>query len=465
MGWGRDLARSAALIVLLPAGGAGAETIEDAMAAAMRHYPPVMAEAARRQAAQTGVDVARAGWLPRVNASGDVGAASGPRGLSAGSGSSSLGGVGSPFGTDLATRWGYSLMAEQPLYDGGRTRSAVAEAQAGAEASGAQVRVVEQAVLLEAVTVFTDLLRDRDVEALRAREVAALAEQVRSMQELASRGEAGVTDVAQTRARHAQAIAELITARASATARVAEYVRVVGRTPGRLVRPRMPEAALPASQEAAIASALAAHPVRFAAEHKEEASRHAVERQRADGLPQVRLRGGVEGDHAFSGNVPGRDSGSVSVRVTVPLYDGGETTARVEQARHISRSLAEEARGVRDRLQSGAVSAWIGLAAARERIVVERQAVAEARRALEGLREEMRLGQRPVIDLLDAQRELVASEVRVANGERELIVAAYALISAAGQLRTPDTARPAPRKAPGATNTGWAVRQVERAGK
>lgn len=460
---GRDSLRLAPLLVLLVAGAARAETIEAAMIAAMRHYPPVMAEASRRRAAEAGIGVARAGWLPRINATGDVGAASGTRGLSAGSGTSSLGSVGSPFGTDWTTRWGYSLMAEQPLFDGGRARSAVAEAQAGAEAAGAQVRVVEQAVLLEAVTVFADLFRDRDVEALRARDVAALAEQVKWMQERTSRGEASATDLAQTRARHAQAIAELITARASATARTAEYARVVGRLPGKLARPRMPEALLPASLDATVASALAHHPVAFAAFHKEDASRHAVDRQRADRLPQVKLRGGVEGDRAFSGTMPGRDSGSVSVRVTVPLYDGGETASRVEQASHINRSLAEEARGVRDRLQAGAVAAWTGLAAARERIGIERQAVTESRRALDGLREEMRLGQRPVVDLLDAQRELVAGEARVANGEREMIVAAYALISAAGQLRTPDAARaPAIEGARGAGN-GWAVQRVERA--
>lgn len=457
--------RSAVLAALLQAFAAtatAAETLEDAMLAAMRHYPPVLAEAARRKAAHAGIDVARAGYMPRVTASGDVGVASGDRGLSAGSGASSLGSVGSPFGTDWTTRWGYSVMAEQPIFDGLRTRSAVSEAQAGADAATAQVRVVEQMVLMEAVTVFADLLRDRDVEALRERDAAALAEQVVAMRERAARGEAVATDVAQTRARHAQALAELITARASVAARKSEYARVIGRAPGKLVRPRLAEARLPASVEAVVASAGANHPVAIAAGFREDASRHTIDRFRADAMPQVKLRGGVEGDRAFSGPAPGRDSASASVRVTVPLLDGGETAARVEQARQLNRSLAEDSRGVRDRLNAGAVAAWTGLSAARDRIAIERRAVTDYEQAVAGLQEEIRLGQRSVIELLDARRDLVNAKVRVVNGERELIVASYALLSAAGILRAPGSASAGTSAATAPARDGWAAGTVVR---
>lgn len=432
------------------------------MLAAMRHYPPVLAEAARKQAAHAGIAVARAGYMPRVTAAGDIGAARGDLGLSAGSGASSLGSVGSSLGTDWTTRWGYSVMAEQPIFDGFRTHSAVAEAQAGADAATAQVRVVEQMVLMEAVAVFADLLRDRDVEALRERDAAALAEQVASMRERATRGEASATDVAQTRARHAQALAELITARASVAARLTEYARVIGRAPGKLVRPRPSETRLPASVEAVAASAIANHPVAIAAGFREDASRHAIDRRRADVLPQVKLRGGVEGDRAFSGSTPGRDSASASLRVTVPLFDGGETAARVEQARHVNRSLAEDSRGVRDRLHAGAVTAWTGLSAARERVEIERRAVADYEQAVAGLQEEIRLGQRSVIDLLDARRDLVNAKVRVAGGERELIVASYVLLSAAGILHPPDAAPVNKSAATAPARDGWAVRTVVR---
>ena len=148
--------------------------------------------------------------------------------------------------------------------------------------------------------------------------------------------------------------------------------------------------------------------------------------------------------------------------MTVPLYDGGETNARVRQAQEINRGLAEDARGVRDRLQAGAVAAWTGLIAARERIAVERNALAESRRAVEGVREEIRLGQRSIIDGLDAQRELVNGEVRVATGARELLVAHYALLSAAGLLSYDAIIAETVPQSAGATR-GWDATLVEKA--
>ena len=77
-----------------------------------------------------------------------------------------------------------------------------------------------------------------------------------------------------------------------------------------------------------------------------------------------------------------------------------------------------------------------------------------------GLREEVRLGQRSQIDLLDAQRELVASEVRVANSDHDHIVAAYTLLSAAGLLTPVSTTGRRLASQVGAKKAGWGVKSV-----
>lgn len=456
-----------AMAVAHPARG---ETLQEAMAAALQHYPPLLAEDARRRAAGFGVDVARSGYYPRVTATGDVGANNSGAGFSAGSGA--LAGSGSGASGDLTSRWGYSLMAEQMLFDGFRTSSSVSEAEAGAFSAEAQRRVTEQLVLMEAVAVYADVLRDREIESLRAADVARLSELVRLTAEQSRLGDSSITDVAQARARRAQAMAELITARASIEARMAEYARVIGRVPSNLVRPRLPDEGLPKTLEETVASAQAAHPLAEVAEHREAASRFAVDRTRADGLPQVKLRGGVEGDRAINSATAGRDAASVSVRVVVPVLDGGETSAKVRQAREINRGLAEDARAVRDRLKSGAVAAWAGLDAARQRIKAERDAVAESRRAADGIQQEIKAGNRTTLELLDAQKELVNAQVRVATGERELIVASYTLLAAMGQLnagaaaiavrgRTSAPVGKGDGKS-GSKVNGWQVRTIER---
>ena len=152
------------------------------------------------------------------------------------------------------------------------------------------------------------------------------------------------------------------------------------------------------------------------------------------------MRGGIDGERSLSsGNDErDRDSASIAVRVTVPLFDGGESSARVQQARHINVSLAEEARAVRERVHASVTGAWARTVASRQRLAFEQQSVESSRKALDGVREEIRLGQRATVEGLDAQRELTASEVRLAASERDLIVSAYALIATTGQLALND---------------------------
>ncbi len=422
-----------------------AETLAEAMAAAATRHPALKAEQARKRAASAGVDVARSGYYPRLNAFGDIGYGTGNRGLSAGDNSTTSSGSRS-FDDNWSGRWGYGLHAEQSLYDGGRTRSAVAEAHAGEGAATSQVRVAEQSVLLEAAIAFTDLVRDRQIEALRSRSKAMLDEEVTAAQERLKRGAGTATDVAQTRARHAQALADLIVAKAESKVSVSEYERIIGRVPGKLERPSVPESRLPKNVQTAMADAEAKNPASIVAEFKEQASRHTVDRLAADGLPQVKLRGGIEGDRGFSSSsdTVDRDSASIAVRVNVPIFDGGETTARVKQARELNTGIAEDARRIREQVRAGVSSAWARLAAGRERLRYEREAVQASRRALDGVRQEIKLGNRTTLEGLDAQRDLVASEVRLAASERDLIVASYALLSVTGQLSL-DSAPESPR--------------------
>lgn len=447
--WGKHRTRLArgllAALLGCGMGTARAETLADAMAAALARHPSLRAEEARGRAAGHAVDVARSGYFPRVTATGEVGAASGNRGLRAGSDDRS----GTP-GGDWSGRWAYGLSAEQPLFDGFRTSSAVAEARAGVEAANAQVQVSAQVVQLEAVAAFCDVVRDREIEALRRREVAMLAEQVAAAEERARRGAGTETEIAQARARSSLALADLLTARANAASSAAEYQRVVGREPGRLAAPAIPEQRLPRALSDAIATAAGANPAGHAAEAREQASRHGIDKVRADGLPQVALRAGIDGERSFRAEREPREGASVGVKVSVPLFDGGETAARVRQAHELSTSAAEEARGVRDRITASVSQAFARLAAFRERRGLEDKAVADSRKALAGINEEIRLGQRALIDGLDAQRELTAAEARAAAGRRDVVVAAYALLSDMGALADAAGApSPAARAAPG----------------
>ena len=54
--------------------------------------------------------------------------------------------------------------------------------------------------------------------------------------------------------------------------------------------------------------------------------------------------------------------------------------------------------------------------------------------ALEGVREEAKVGQRTTLDVLNAQQTLLNSRVSLVTAQRNQVVASYALLAATGQL-------------------------------
>ena len=87
---------------------------------------------------------------------------------------------------------------------------------------------------------------------LRKRDVKMFDDEVKAAREGLAKGNGTLTDVAQSRARRAQAMADLIAAMAEAEVSVAEYERVVGHAPVKLKRPAIPHALLPKSLAAAL---------------------------------------------------------------------------------------------------------------------------------------------------------------------------------------------------------------------
>jgi outer membrane protein len=54
--------------------------------------------------------------------------------------------------------------------------------------------------------------------------------------------------------------------------------------------------------------------------------------------------------------------------------------------------------------------------------------------ALNGVREEARVGQRTTLDVLNAQQELVNARVALVTAQRNRVVSSYTLLSAVGRL-------------------------------
>lgn len=405
-----------------------AETMEAALSRAYASNPTLNAERAAVRVTDENVPQALSGYRPRLTASADIGASISDARVPSRAGSPGL------TSTDRFASRGVGLQVDQTIFDGGRTRNSVGQAESQVLGARAQLRNIEQNVLLDAATAYMNVLRDTAILNLNRNNVDVLDEQLRQTRDRYKVGEVTRTDVAQAEARLSSARSQSILAEANLKTSVARYRQNVGSEPSRLSPGRPVENLLPKTLQAALVGALTAHPAIVASMHGVDVAELAVKVSEADLYPVLGVRGLVQqrydtqafGDRQFSASVVGA--------LTIPIYEGGQVYARTRQAKEAAGQRRVEVDAQRDTVRAAVTSAWGGLEAAKAQITAAQVQVKAAETALAGVREEAKVGQRTTLDVLNAQQELVGARSTLVSAQRDRVVASYAVLSAVGKL-------------------------------
>jgi outer membrane protein len=398
-----------------------AETLPQALAATYKFNPRLDAARATQRATDEEVPRALSGYRPSVTGSADTSYQK-----------QIIDGQNVHTNTESNPR-GYTIGAVQPLFRGFRTVSAVSAAEATVRAGWETLRITESSVLLEAVTAYGDVVRDTAIVRLRENNVTVLTRDLRATQDRFNVGEVTRTDVAQAQARRAAAVAALDLARSNLKTSRATFERVVGHPPSNLVEARATNLVLKSVQENVEISSRE-NPNVVAALYREQAARFAVDLIRGELLPTVQLETNYTKRFEPSASIDTSETTLVTGRVTVPFYTGGEVQARVRQAKHTHIQRLQEIEQARTEVQAQVVTAWAQLQAAQAAVESDVTAVEANRIALAGVREEERVGQRTLLDVLNAEQELLNAEVNLATDRRNLMVASYALLATVGRL-------------------------------
>lgn len=412
-----------------------AQTIDDALATAYRTNPSLAAERARLRALDEGVPRALSGWRPTVTLSGSTGRARDQNRQEdmINHNTTSVGRLRSP---DNAT-----LTVTQPLYRGGRTLADTSRAEHLVQRGRAVLQGAEQTVLLDAATAYANLLRDQATLDLNINNEQVLTRQLQAARDRFQVGEITRTDVSQAEARLERARADRIQAEGNLTSSRSTYERVIGEVPPpRLASARLPQN-LPRSENEA-RDATANHPDVIAAGFQERAAKDDVDLVTGEKLPTVNLNGNLIRDTEASTRGFQRDTASVTVSVSVPLYQAGQTDARVREAKQVAGQRRLELDEQKRRTQESARRNWEALTTARARIQAFQAQIRAAEIAFDGVEQEARVGLRTVLDVLDAEQELFNAKVNLVGAQRDEIVASYQLASAVGRLSAAELALP-----------------------
>jgi outer membrane protein len=406
------------------ASDAGAETLKEALNAAYKFNPRLDAGRALQRATDEEVPRALSGYRPTIDGSADTT-------WEVQTTRPGTGGVGRT--TNEFNPRGYAVGLTQPLFRGFRTKNAVSLAEATVRAGWEALRLTESSVLLEAVTAYLDVVRDQAILQLRENNVTVLTRDLKATEIRLKVGEVTKTDLAQAQARRAGAVAALDLARANLKTSRAVFERVIGHPPSRLVEPR-PSTLVPKGINESTEIAGRESPNVVSALYREQASRFNIDLIRGELLPSVQLEANYARRFDPSPGTEDTESSTVTGRLTVPFYSGGEVEARVRQAKQTHIQRLQEIEQARTEVQAQVVTAWSQLQAAKAAVESDEATVAANRIALAGVREEEKVGQRTLLDVLNAEQELLNSEVTLVTDRRNVVVASYTMVASIGRL-------------------------------
>lgn len=402
-----------------------AETLREALVKAYNTNPTLAAQRANARAIDENVPIARSQGLPTVN---------------------------------LQTRYEENIIkaannlvapdrgltgaanVSLPIYAGGGVRNAVRAAQTRADGGRLALRGTEADLFTAVVGAYMDVIRDEAIVGLNTRNVRVLEVNLQASRDRFQVGDLTRTDVAQSEARLALARSQLQTAQARLISSRESYIRLVGSEPGTLdVPPDLPN--LPADPDTAVDIALKDNPTLLAAAKARDAAGYDIGVARASRLPSLNVSAGgnyfnylgsLGAGVGFSIPQSGK-AATVGVGLTVPLYQGGRPAAQIRQAQDARLQAIERVTETERSIIAQARSAYAVWKSSLDVIASSEIAVSANSLSLEGVRAENSVGNRTILDILNAEQELLNSQVTLVTARRDAYVAGFALLAAMGK--------------------------------
>lgn len=410
-----------------------ADTLYGALTQAYQNHPQLNVQRALVRATDENVPQALSGYRPRITATGTGGQQS----LST---TSRL--LPAPLGTPAQyfTQSGYNspygvgVTATQILFNGFQTANRTRQAESQVLGARESLRNTEQTVLVNAVTAYMNLLRDTALFELQRRNVDVLQEGLRNTNERFKVGEVTVTDVSQSESRLSAAHAQLFAAEANYTGSIAAYRQAIGTEPGKLSPGAPVDRFLPKTVGDAVATGLANHPAIVSAQYNMDVAQLAVKVAEGALYPTLSVQLSAQDNWGASLNLMQSSSAIALAQLSVPLYQGGAEYSAIRQAKETLGQRRLELDQVRDQVRQAVIQSWGQLKSTQSQIPATEAQVRAAENALNGVREEARVGQRTTLDVLNSQQELVTARGSLVSAQRDRVIASYTLLSTIGHF-------------------------------
>lgn len=418
------------LMATAVSGTAQAQNIFEALSETYKTNPTLQSQRAYQRSVDENVAIARSGYRPTIALT---------VGYTDANGKTKNNKVGDTTNDNDQTSVGAKIT--QPLFNGFQTMNSVKAADSQVRAGQNSLYNVEQSVFLEAATAYMDVLRDTAIVKLQKNNEQLLKKRLDETIQRFNVGEVTRTDVSQARARHAQAVSDRIASEGTLAASKAVYTRVIGSEPESLEEPKSIAEMLPKNINEAMTFAMDNNYSIKQYKNLFNAASYTVAVNNGALLPSVTLDGSATKNYADYETKAGTDKTDnleIGINMTVPLYDAGENRAKIRQSKYLKWQAQEQLYETEREVRATVTSAWEYMVSNDSKIKSIIEQVKANEIALDGVQKEEALGNRTILDVLDAYQELLNSNVEEVKARRDYYVSGMNLLLAMGKLTAED---------------------------
>jgi outer membrane protein len=336
---------------------------------------------------------------------------------------------------DGATTKSASVNVEQPVFRGFRTVSQTESADRRIDAGTARLQGTAQDVFLQTVEAYMNVIRERMLLGLQRNNVNLLATERESVNARFEAGDITQTDVKQTDARYSKAQADDAIAESDLRESEAVFEETTGLTPPEMMEMPVIPFTFPQTLNDMVALAGRQNPDLVRSRNEYLASESDIDVAKSNFYPQVTAFASYLKEYdPQPGIVPESETSTIGVRARIFLYEGMNTLSRTREARHRANQRRVEILATEKALKSDLVTQWRKLQAYDAEISARELEVTATKFSSEGVREEAKLGERTVLDMLEAEQEVLDAQSALVKARRDRVVTAYRLAAALGLL-------------------------------
>jgi len=347
--------------------------------------------------------------------------------------------------TSYATNQTYSVGLRQAIYQRASLLQ-LEQADSSIAQANAQLAAAQQDLLLRVTTRYFLVLGALDNLEFVQADKAAIGRTLEQAQKRFEVGLAAITDTLDAQARYDLAVSDEINAEKLLDDAREALREVTGELP---VDPEILQSEIPllkpdpADQDEWVTAAIDQNPLLLAAIAATQVAKQEIQVQNSGHYPSLDLTADYSyRDTQFGGfNALERNDSAIGLELTVPIYQGGLITSRTRQSRYTYTQTREEQEKQLRSTERSARDTYRGVISGISKVEALQNAVVSNEKAVEAAEAGFEVGTRSIVDVLDAQRELLRARRDYARSRYDYLLDTLRLKQAAGILSETDLAQ------------------------